>query len=500
VFGTLVPNPSDLTGIDQHYDFMFSQARQLTAGHLLSGDHAAGYPPGYGLLPQLLVGTLAELGHPISYSGLIRIVQLGQAAFLALVLCAVWNRTRSNGPDGRVLALVVAVLLAAPWLYTLGLGVMRPNLSGFRCLMMAVAALLAGPACRARPVTAGAIIGATVGIALLHNLETGIGVGAGLGIAWLLGVRSLPLATQVGSAAVGAGTFSTVLIAFGALYWAMVGASPSVAGVSSLFDNIRLFSSGFLGLAPESRPIVLVILLHASYVLVASIRAILNQRYPAPDPADAAVAVMILAWLPYYVNRPFDWNLWVVVALYPVLLAPAIAARGRRLAALLVAVLIVLPTPMRAAKANLFVSTRSGWAPGWVVGWKSGCADGLILPDELCAHLHRRAETLRNFAGEGPMYWSSSLPLLTLHMSGVRGLLWTAVLWPQLFTPEDVERVAARIAAANPRNILMDNPLDSFLNFRRSSLQTRLLHRLPPNYCPAGLVGGWQVFRLANSC
>jgi hypothetical protein len=500
VFGTLVPNPSDLPGIDQHYDFMFSQGRQLTAGHLLSGDNPAGYPPGYGLLPQMLVGTVAELGHPISYVGLIRIVQLGQAVFLAVLMSAVWIRTQSKAVDGRVLALLVAVMLAAPWLYTLGLGVMRPNLSGFRCLLMVVASLIAGLACRARPLPAGAMIGATAAIAPLYNLETGVGVIAGLGVAWLLRVRSLSLATQAASAAAGFAAFAAVLVAFGTLYWAIVGAIPSAVGVLSLFDNIRLFASGFLGLAPELRPIVLVILLHASYVLVAAIRSILNRGYPAPAPMDAAVATMILGWLPYYVNRPFDWNLWVVVSLYPILLAPAIAGHGRRFAALLVAVLIVLPTPMRVAKANLFVPARAGWAPGWVLGWKSGCADGLILPDEVCAHLRQRADTLRQFAGEGPIYWSSSLPLLTLHMSGVRGLLWTAVLWPQLFTPEDVERVAASVAMSNPRNILMDNPDDPFLNFKRSTLQTRLLHRLPANYCPVGLVGGWQVFKLANSC
>jgi hypothetical protein len=79
-----------------------------------------------------------------------------------------------------------------------------------------------------------------------------------------------------------------------------------------------------------------------------------------------------------------------------------------------------------------------------------------------------------------------------LHMSGVRSLLWTGDLSPQLFTPDDLRRVAAKVESVKPHMLLLDDP--------PTPLQERLVGSLSRNYCPAGVVGGWRIYRRDDLC
>lgn len=492
--GTPIPVSQYLTWHDIHYAAVLSQGERLAAGDLLYENNT----PPYGVLIPIAIGILTRLDHIFSFAGLMRLTQAGQTLCLLFILAAAWLRTRACPAPGRVLALLIVVFASAPFVNALSPAIWAPNQSGLRFMMVPVAVIVASTLESMQPGKRSAIVGLTVGVAFLSNFETGVAIAAGLGLAWLISVRQRRFMAVVGYAVIGMTVMVCVIGVVAMVYHLTFGGWPFPVNSDAL-RSYGLVASGYIGRSFDPNVPALLILVHSSYLVSRGLRHLVSPNKETPSIPDTAISGMILAWFPYWINRPMDWNLWTYIVMYSLLLAPSIAARGRRLVPLAVAALLVLPSSFKFVKPDLLTPlTREQWMPGW----HSGCGDGLVLPANLCAQLEARATVLKEWAARGEVIWLTGFPMLTMRMTGERAKFRTidmfalapnAILFGQLLdNMKEMEPVA----------ILYDNPTDTVLWVpeQKYAFNDRLLAAMSSKACPSRLSGGWRIVELTDAC
>jgi hypothetical protein len=356
----------------------------------------------------------------------------------------------------------------------------------------------------AKPHVTGAIVGATAGVAILYNPETGIAVAAGLGMAWLTRVRSERLSIATSSAIIGLAVMGGVFGAVAAIYRISFGA-PLFPSFDSAIAVLRLYSGGYGGIKMSFDPLALLILVHAAYIFVLAIHFLLDPRSQKPDFPSVAIATILLVFYPYYVTRPHTWNFWSYTAVYSVLLAPSIASKGKQIISVAIAACVVLPNSLIFFH-NTFFSGQAFIKPPdmlrFISGHGKGCADGLFLPEYFCRHLAERAATLKRMSSDGVVISVTQIPMLTMRMSGVHSPLPSIDVFNLAPTPAAFDDLLQKIQRLNPRALLIDDPHDPILKFPPAvqEFNMRLIHALGQNYCTAGIIGGWEVVERSDRC
>lgn len=423
---------AELLWVDQHMAGAFMPAELLARGKLLFQGNA----PEYGLLPTVLLGLWGAVVRPVSMGTLLALSQVSQALMLGLVLLAAWARLSGLPPRARWVGMTFVALLSVPFLTTAHPAVLYPNQSGLRFLMLPLAVLVAQRLDRMRPVPGSLLAGATAALALLHNPETGVAATIGLGTAWLLvtprrqGAWRALLAGLVG--------FALVPLMLALAYRAAFPAWPLPS--AETLGLIGKFAAGYGGLRLAWRPLPVALALLAALVFAAALRAMLRRDAPRPNPGSAAIAAMLLAWFPYWVNRPADWNLWSHIVLGALLLAPWFArqmTRPRGVLSAALALLLVLPIPA--------THTRVATARLANAELHQPCADGLRLSPTTCAWLAARASALA--AAPPGTVWATAYPFLAVRMADRAPEAEAADLFSATRTPEQFAALAARLRA-----------------------------------------------------
>ncbi len=439
--------PATLPWIDAHLTAMFAGGEMLAASYRFLAD----VPLSYGLFVQLAVTAAVRAGIAPDLGDLVRSLQISQAVTLALFLLAAWQATRGAALRARALLLLMMVLVALPFLSTGSLAVQFPNQSGLRFLLFPIAALvLLG--LRSPPLPRiSAIAGAVAMLALLHNLETGVATTMGLGLAWLIRVRTT--GWRQWTAALAAVIAAAALVALATLlaFRLAVGIWPDLA-LQSGTTYAELFAGGFGGLRPSFRLIVLVVFGHAAYAVARGMAALLRTNDTRVDPFSAGLGGIIIAWAPYYANRPHDWNLWVTLLLYVLLLAPLVARHWRHTGLMtIVIVLVALPIPLAIGLMNQ--SYQKLISDETV---EPGCLAGLSLPAPICAEQRERTAELRRAAAPGDILWITAYTYATLRDSRLKPFMPPLNIFLAIRTERELTTIAGQIAAARPRALLLD--------------------------------------------
>ncbi len=138
----------------------------------------------------------------------------------------------------------------------------------------------------------------------------------------------------------------------------------------------------------------------------------------------------------------------------------------------------------------------------FIPGWKKGCADGLIMPENLCQRLTERAATLKRMAAGGVVIWSTGAPMLTMRMSGSLGSFPSIDIFNMTRTNAAFDDLLVKIRQLNPSALLVDDPGDRVLKVQPEvhAFNARLTRELGPHYCSAGIVGGWLVVERSDLC
>ena len=192
--------------------------------------------------------------------------------------------------------------------------------------------------------------------------------------------------------------------------------------------------------------------------------------------------------------------MWTFIALYVLLLGPVLASNCVPVLGLVVATLLVIPIAARNFPYFIIDPIKQGL---WLRGYQPGCASGLALPRDYCAHLQRRAETLRDLSARGSVLWSTALPVLTSQMTGLASsFLWTADLFAISRTRAEFNDLAQKAALRKFDFILFDRSEDPFIKPRppEVSFNRKLLEAIQNGYCAPAKIGGWLVVRRSEAC
>jgi hypothetical protein len=485
--------PAMMPWVDQHLTALFSGGDMVATGYRLFTD----VPANYGFLTPMVIAALARMGMVIDLRDLLRMTEVFQALTLLLFLTAAWARSAGAPPRARLATTLLMLLVTYPFLSMASRAVLLPNQSGYRFVMFPLAALCLVAMPRLSLRNASVLAGSLSGLALLFNVETGVAVTAGLGLAWLLIARNLPWAVAVGCFAAGLIAALAMVAIPVALHIAATGSWPPLdIGVGmSLF---RHFAEGFGGLAPPLRITVLFVLGNSGYVLVCALARLLGRAGEGPRPGSAGIAAMIIAWAPYYANRPDDWNFWSFLALEVLLIAPAIAGLSRASLAG-IALLLVLPYPPVMALTNDDYFRAMAALP--VV---ERCGAGLSLPPDSCTAQRSRVVELRTVATGGDMLWITGYPYLTWELTRLRPLIPPLDLYAAAITESDLASLAARIKTAHPRLILIDGVAGSVIG-DSVPIQMRALHRRIAtaagySVCASAALQFWEVWQPKGTC
>jgi hypothetical protein len=302
---------ADLIWTDSHYSLTVLPAFDLTC----CNDGAKLERSNYGtLVPILIAASLKmlsifniEAGHALITS--VRLYQV-IAALLVILIIRVLN-------SKYYLQLSLLCLLLSHNLSSLGDAVYFPNQAGVRYIgfLLGILAFVIFLSRKRTTLIAGFLAG------LLFSLspETGMPV--------ILGYAAYHFYTAYLPNSSIADSLKNTLI-----YFSVVGA---VAGVSLYFlvprfyvtgtdpfFFIKLFGSGYGGLADKLSPFAAVLIFVAASFLSNSVISLKNNTATTITAYQAGMSTMILAWLPYYINRISDWNLWFQTILLILLIAP----------------------------------------------------------------------------------------------------------------------------------------------------------------------------------
>jgi hypothetical protein len=484
----------DLPSLDLHLSALFSGGEMLNFGYRLFVD----VPVGYGILTSLALGGAIRAGVQIDLRSIIHLVEFFQVVTFFLIILAGWAVTQGAERRGRLVAVFLLVIVAAPFLNLASNSVHAPNLSGYRFLMLPVAVLALVPIKRWPVIRVTALLGAVAVCALLYNLETGIAIVAGLGLAWLLRARrerrtDLAMATVSGLVAAMA-TLGVVILS----HRGMLGTWPNLEigrGVGLILN----FGAGFGGLRPQLRITALVIFGHAGYLLVRALSRVLGRADSGPDEVSAGISAIIIAWIPYYANRTGDGGLWGYLVLYALLLAPAIASGWTRSGWLaFISLLLIVPVPLAFAGNSLdrLLAARA-------MRVEKRCAAGLSLPYEACLEQRERAAELHRLAVPGDVLWMTAYPFLTLRLTGLRPLVAPLDLYIAALTEADLKGVAVRIQAAKPMALVLDAAAPSDAGqawgFSRSLL-SRIATLAGYEPCPIVDLSYWEAWLPPREC
>jgi hypothetical protein len=92
----------------------------------------------------------------------------------------------------------------------------------------------------------------------------------------------------------------------------------------NLFEFLKLFASGYGGFSDQPTLIAGILISFASYFVLRGVFRARQNTLTRLDALQSALAVTILAWFPYYVNRMIESNLWFQLILLLFMFSPSL--------------------------------------------------------------------------------------------------------------------------------------------------------------------------------
>lgn len=313
VVGLLVPpvirDPGELAEVELHQAMTVLPGLQWASGDALLRTN---YGPGMSVFVALSSRGLLALGVP-ARSILVAVVRLAQLLDLALLAAAL----RLLLPRRWPLALALALAVSAP-LWPLDASVLFPNQSGLRYLPAIVGLLLLAWASRqAEPPTLRLALGGALLAA--WSIELGVATCLALGT-WVLLMARRTSPTPRGALREAA-KFTVACIAcflpLAYLAWGLVEGAQR-----SALSFFLLFAGGYGSEAALPSVFAVLVVFFGAAAFAAGVERARGKRLSRLVAFQAAVGMLMLAWLPYYVNRMREWNLWFHAVLVVMLFSP----------------------------------------------------------------------------------------------------------------------------------------------------------------------------------
>jgi len=295
-----------------HYGIVVSPADRLAAGMQIGEMVQAKY----GLLMPIILGAMEKSFGLFDFGGHIRFIQVTQVLFFILAIISFYLYK-----PGRWVFIIFMSLLLAPWLNTMWKGVLIPNQSGWRSIGFPAGIIILMLVKNMNLNLRSFLFGAGSVFVILLNPETGISITAAYVIFSLLVTREINVKNILSGSVLFAAGASLIIVFFFLIFFYIYGNIEPGVIIGLLTDFILKFSGGYAGLKIKFEPFAAVLLVHSIYL--AAKGTFLRSKGPleAEDSIKISIAIAILVWLTYYVNRPDSWNLWTYIYLYGFLIA-----------------------------------------------------------------------------------------------------------------------------------------------------------------------------------
>lgn len=511
----LVADPNALAQFEMHLAWLTTPGSAIAAGQNLFSDVDA-----YGVLWPAVLSVIDHAFGRLSIGDQLRFVQLTQALFC---LCAV--SAYINYKPRSYMSVLFAMLLAAPYWSTGGLGIWHANQTGFRSLGFPLGFLVLSLISRAQLRTASVWLGVVLAVAFLINIETAVALGIGYLVYLALRTRSIPIIFSLRMALAGL----TVIVIFICAYFLLLGRMPIdfykfnpfylLGRFTTGSYGLHLFAAGYEGENYFIVPLGLLILAHSTFV---TLRAFLNVGVSPLGHREAfraAVSATLLAWLSYYFNAPNWWQIWTHLFLYGFLVLDFFDARlagvgktnsslnlgvrwktaqievGRLSVILLIAIAIPFTNSLLVQQTKDFVR------PLWLHSEsKTVIVSGILMPENLGDALLRKAEELQtqNDDAKGNLIY---LTYNVAFMPAVTGL-FEPEPYRNLWTVDGemaFQAAMVRVLSRKFVTILIDAPLGPLaISGERAIYQNRWRAIIASDYNKVGTAGGWEIWRLRN--
>jgi hypothetical protein len=247
---------------------------------------------------------------------------------------------------------------------------------------------------------------------------------------------------------------------------------------------LEMFVSGYGGLVDKPSVTAIFCVFFAVHALLRGIYRVRIGILSKIDAYQAAIGTMILVWMPYYVNRMHEWNLWFHTILLLLLFTPRIGPAALRF--------LVRRSHFGAFYVGLAGATICGFmlmsverlidnSNKFLRSVTTECDAALIEMAGLCVagddgrRVAAKLQILREIRERQDYLVLSLLPTQIRLLRFNDGFPWYEP-FSEIPRPRDLSELVAWIQANGPRYILIDNP-DSTIA-RRMVLQTQHLQAI----------------------
>jgi hypothetical protein len=510
----MAADPTSLVQFENHLLYLTLPGVAIAAGQNFFDQ----LPLTYGLLMPSLMSVFEHRIHALSIGDQLRIVQITQVLF-ALTATAAYFAYKPRATAG----ILAALLIAAPYWVSAGLGIWHANQTGYRSLGLSIGMLSLMLAGNLHPNRAAWWLGGICGIAILLNLETAVAVAAGFSTFMIVRTRSIPFGSFARMIAGSMGVFILYL----ATYRLALGRLPFSAKAVDFLTLIQQFGGGGYGArlfvaGHEDAgyflvPFALAMFAHAIYVIIDGFRRLGYGHLPLRTSLRIGAATTLLVWLSYYFNSPNWWQIWTHLFLYGFLIidqfdhrlfaighsslsSRPIAERIRhmRIRPYLFVLLFLIAFVIPHTNRHLIKYTTEFTYPDWLSNRHGmSIVSGILMPNDLAIPLEEKAKKLTDLATKT----EGSLVYLTFDMAFIPRL--TGIFQPQPYRDpfteirgEDAfDRVLGDLLRQRPNTILIDAPAGPLsTSGPRKDFQDRLRRVIGQAYRNSGTEDGWEVW------
>jgi len=479
-------------------------------------DFFTGVPYNYGLMMPSLISLIDLKFGAMSIDDQLHFVQACQILFTVLA-AASYLYYRPN----QYLGVFVALLLAAPYWSSAGLGIWHANQTGFRSLGLPLGMLALVFLGRYRPLGWQWLAGSIGGIAILINPETSIALGVGYFIYFLLIERRFPLASFARMAAAIVGTLAVYFI----VYRTALGRLPFGGDLADIVLTLRRHTSGDFGsrlfLADPAGehfylvPFVLIMLAHAIAVLVDAFIKRGKETISHENAIRCAAAGTLIVWLSYYFGFPNWWQIWTHLFLYGFLViglfdsgAPESTGNQpigktaplprRHIPAASAIVILFLALMIAKTNSRLIQMTQEFVNPSWLVnGANATVVSGVLMPADMGSEMRAKVTKLEELYKEhnGRVIYLTFNSAFIPTMSRIFEPIPERDPFNNINGEANFGPAMDGILAKRPAVILIDAPTGPLaVNGARKDFQDRMRAAIERDYRKSSVESGWELW------
>lgn len=240
----------------------------------------------------------------------------------------------------------------------------------------------------------------------------------------------------------------------------------------NLFEFLKLFASGYGGYSDQPTPIAGILISIASYFVLRGVSRSRQNTLTRLDALQSALAVVILAWFPYYVNRMIESNLWFQLILLLFIIAPSLNNMkfvnqimsirfDLRYSMSLIAIATILVTTMHNS-LSLVEYYKSKISNPMPCKMEDVTISAICLTNYASSNLSNQVNYLQQISNKNQFIVLSRIPTQVRGIGFNWNFPWYDTM-SEVVTKDDVRAVALWIDRFGPTYLLVDDAISTSL-------------------------------------